>query len=187
MDDASQSPRAESPALARLLLQNEVEAFLYEEAEALDRGEFERWLSFYADDCRYWVPIRRNVASRDGSVSDIGRDGEVAWFDDDKAMMEMRVAQIRTGLHWAEEPRSRVAHIVSNVRLASDFADASGAELLVNSRVLVHRSRMETETDLLVGLREDRLRRTGSSFQIVQRKVILNHHTLMAKNLSFFI
>lgn len=173
-------------ALDRLLLLHEIEQFLFAEAEALDRREFEDWLGYFSDDCRYWVPLRRNVATREG-LSDIGEDGDVAWFDDDKALMEMRVAQIRTGLHWAEEPLSRVAHIVSNVRLVGDVADRPGAEFSVNSRVIVHRTRMETETDLLVGLREDILRRVADSFHIVRRKIVLNHHTLTAKNLSFFI
>lgn len=186
MSEAAISTRSADHGLRRLLLLHEIEAFLFAEAEALDRREFEAWLEFFAEDARYWVPLRRNISSKDPR-SDIGAEGEIAWVDDDKAMLRMRVAQIRTGLHWAEEPLSRVAHVVSNIRLVSDPDDRPDAELDVNSRVIVHRTRMETETDLLVGLREDKLRRVGGSFEIVKRKIILNHQTLLAKNLSFFI
>lgn len=186
MPDAVLTKPAEGEALNSLLLHHSVQAFLFAEAEALDRCEFERWLDFFAEDCRYWVPLRRNVESR-GQRSSVGGPGEVAWIDDDKAMLRMRVAQIRTGLHWAEEPFSRVAHVVANVRIVDEGKDEPGGEIQVNSRVITHRTRMETETDLLVGLREDKLRRRGGAFEIVTRKVILNHHTLTAKNLSFFV
>jgi 3-phenylpropionate/cinnamic acid dioxygenase small subunit len=51
---------------------------------------------------------------------------------------------------------------------------------------LVYRNRVETETDLLVGKREDVLRRVNGAWQISQRKIILDQNVLMAKNLTFF-
>ena len=45
---------------------------------------------------------------------------------------------------------------------------------------------METETDLLIGKREDVLRRENGTWKIAQRKVILDQNVLLAKNLTFF-
>ena len=47
--------------LTRLLLEQEIEEFLYREAELLDERRYEDWLALIADDIRYWMPMRRNV------------------------------------------------------------------------------------------------------------------------------
>ena len=47
----------------RLLLKDEIEQFLYQEAELLDERRFEEWLDFLTEDIRYWMPMRRNVKS----------------------------------------------------------------------------------------------------------------------------
>ena len=95
--------------------------------------------------------------------------------------------QIQTGIHWAEEPQSRIAHLVTNVQLleaAPDFGSAH--EVTAKCRFIVYRNRVETETDLLVGKREDTLRREGQGWLIARRKIILDQNVLMSKNLTFF-
>jgi biphenyl 2,3-dioxygenase beta subunit len=59
-------------------------------------------------------------------------------------------------------------------------------EVLVKSRFLIYRNRVETETDLLVGKREDTLRREGDGWLIARRKIILDQNVLLTKNLTFF-
>ncbi|HMH75464.1 MAG TPA: aromatic-ring-hydroxylating dioxygenase subunit beta, partial [Candidatus Udaeobacter sp.] len=59
--------------------------------------------------------------------------------------------------------------------------------IAVKSRFLVYRNRVETETDLLVGKREDLLRRVDGCWRIARRKVILDQSVLLAKNLTFFL
>jgi 3-phenylpropionate/cinnamic acid dioxygenase small subunit len=99
------------------------------------------------------------------------------------------VAQIQTGIHWAEEPPSRICHMVSNVQIlrASPPESAAPSEVDVRCRFLVYRNRVETETDLLVGKREDVLRRMDGAWKIARRMVILDQSVLLAKNLTFFI
>jgi 3-phenylpropionate/cinnamic acid dioxygenase small subunit len=176
----------EADRLSRLLLLREIEDFLYDEAETIDRRDFGAWLEFFTSDVRYWMPIRKNLPFKHRK-NDMTGERDIAWLDDTKEMMNTRVAQVMTGVHWAEEPLSRVSHLVTNIRLIGSFVDALGAECTVHSRFLVYRNRMETETDILVGRREDILRRIDSSFQICRRKIILDQATLTAKNLSFFI
>ena len=48
-------------AIAQLLLKNEIEEFLFQEAELLDERNIEEWLGLLTDDIRYWMPMRRNV------------------------------------------------------------------------------------------------------------------------------
>ena len=56
---------AEAEALARLLLQREIEDFFYGQAELLDTRRFDDWLALFTDDARYWMPMRRNVPHDD--------------------------------------------------------------------------------------------------------------------------
>jgi len=60
------------------------------------------------------------------------------------------------------------------------------AEVAVKCRFLIYRNRVQTETDILVGKREDVLRRVNGHWKIAQRKVILDQNVLLAKNLTFF-
>ena len=62
----------------------------------------------------------------------------------------------------------------------------SPAEVAVKCRFLIYRNRVETETDILVGKREDLLRRAGDGWQIARRKIILDQNVLLTKNLTFF-
>jgi 3-phenylpropionate/cinnamic acid dioxygenase small subunit len=166
----------------RLVVKQEVEEFLYREAELLDERRFEEWLELFSDDVRYWMPMRRNVPA-DEMEREFTREGlDVNWFDEGKDTLTRRVKQIRTGVHWAEQPPSRTCHMVSNVQVLS----ADGDEVRVKSRFLLYRNRVETETDVLVGKREDVLRRVNGGFRIARRKIVLDQNVLLAKNLTFF-
>jgi 3-phenylpropionate/cinnamic acid dioxygenase small subunit len=169
--------------LAYISLMREIEDFLNMEADLLDEREFERWLDLFTEDVRYWMPMRKNLEFRDRD-RDITDENDVAWIDDDKATLTKRVKQILTGIHWAEEPLSRVSHLISNIRLAQQIDDAT---YLVKSHFIVHRNRLETETDFIAGRREDTLRRVDQGLKIARRKIIIDQAVLMAKNLTFFL
>jgi 3-phenylpropionate/cinnamic acid dioxygenase small subunit len=168
--------------IARVLLRQDIEDFLYREAELLDERRYEEWLDLFTDDARYWMPMRRNVPA-DEMEREFTREGaDVNWFDEGKDTLTRRVRQIRTGVHWAEQPPSRICHMVSNVQIVR----ASSEEVSVKSRFLLYRNRVETETDLLVGKREDLLRRVDGGWRIARRKIVLDQSVLLAKNLTFF-
>ncbi len=178
---------AESPQLVRLLLKEEIEELLYREAELLDERRYEDWLELFTEDLRYFMPMRRNVPAEQPAL-EFTREGlDVNWFDEGKDTLTRRVKQIRTGVHWAEQPPSRICHMVSNVQiLGAPSASASPAEIPVKSRFLIYRNRVETETDILVGKREDVLRRVDGDWRIARRKIILDQSVLLVKNLTFF-
>ena len=94
--------------------------------------------------------------------------------------------QIQTGIHWAEEPQSRITHMVSNVQLLERRPRCRSRERSRTSRFLIYRNRVETETDLLVGKREDSCAAHGEGWLIARRKIILDQNVLLTKNLTFF-
>jgi 3-phenylpropionate/cinnamic acid dioxygenase small subunit len=172
----------------RMLLSQEIADFLYREAELLDGRRYREWLDLLADDVRYWMPMRRNVKYGDEEGEFTRAQSDVNWFDEGKETLVRRVKQIETGIHWSEEPRSRLSHLVTNVQVQS--AEPSVAEpqkVEVTCRFLIYRNRVETETDILVGRREDQLRRNGAGWLLARRKIILDQNVLLSKNLTFFI
>ena len=177
----------EGPDLTRVLLKQEIEEFLYREAELLDERRYEEWLDLFTEDAHYFMPMRRNVP-RDELEREFTREGiDVNWFDEGKDTLGRRVKQILTGVHWAEEPPSRICHMISNVQLLhASPAGPAPTEVSVKSRFLIYRNRVETETDFLVGKREDLLRRVDGHWRIARRKIVLDQSVLLAKNLTVF-
>lgn len=174
----------DAKTLERICLLAEVSEFLYKEADLLDERRYEEWLELLADDYQYSVPLRLNVAFADNDKLSQTRPGsEICWFDEDKVTVEKRVEQLMTGRHWAEEPVSRVSHLVTNVRIDS----VALPEVNISSRFIVYRNRVSDETDFLVGRRKDRLRKVGDGWQVARRELLLDQSVLLAKNLSIFM
>jgi 3-phenylpropionate/cinnamic acid dioxygenase small subunit len=173
--------------IKRLLLKQEIEDLIYHEADLLDGRRYEEWLTLLAEDVRYWIPMRRNVKV-DDLEREFTREGlDISWFDEGKETLTRRVRQIQTGIHWAEEPVSRISHMISNIRLLEvNPSWDQPAEVTVGCRFLVYRNRVETETDILVGKREDLLRRVDDEWKIARRKILLDQNVLLSKNLTFF-
>jgi 3-phenylpropionate/cinnamic acid dioxygenase small subunit len=173
--------------LDRLLLAQEIAEFLYREAELLDERRYQDWLALLADDIRYWMPMRRNIKYGEEEREFTRERQDVAWFDEGKDTLVRRVKQIQTGIHWAEEPVSRISHLVSNLQVIEATPSvADPREVTVKCRFLIYRNRVETETDILVGKREDLLRRAEGGWQIARRKIVLDQNVLLSKNLTFF-
>lgn len=187
MSEVAERPVARR-GLAWLELRQEIEEYLYHEADLLDQRRFKEWLELLAEDLVYFMPIRRNVKFGQHAEHENTRQGEgISWFDEDKWTLTKRVEQILTGVHYAEEPLSRVTHMVSNVRLLEVSPSAEDArDVTVGCRFLVYQNRVEYESTTFIGRRTDKLRRVGESWQIVRRELILEQNVLLAKNLSVF-
>jgi biphenyl 2,3-dioxygenase beta subunit len=177
-------PKARSapaaPTLSeRALLQYAVEQFLYAEAALLDARKYREWLGLLADDIHYWMPIRRTV-----TLADIDREftkpGEMAYFDDNRDVLEMRVRKLEAGSAWSEDPPSRSRHFVSNVRVL----EVAGGEITVEACFHLYRSRLNSEETSWFGRRVDVLRRDGESFRLARRHIFLDQTVILATNMS---
>jgi 3-phenylpropionate/cinnamic acid dioxygenase small subunit len=174
------APTAYEAGLLQLLLQREVEAFYTREAELLDDRRFTEWLDLFADDARYFMPIARNVAFDHPQDEYTRERTEANWFDEGKDDLAKRVQQIEGGDHWAEEPRSRTTHLVTNVNVT----EMRGADMTVHSRFIVSQNRQDN-VNLFAGKRIDVLRRTDT-LQIAHRTIHLDQSVLLAKGLTTF-
>lgn len=180
------SPLPRNDAYYRL--KADMEDFLYAEADLLDERRFRDWLNLLADDITYFMPIRRNVKFGRHIEHENTRQGAgISWFDEDKWTLTKRVDQILTGVHYAEEPLSRVCHMVSNVQILRVTPSVEEPrEVEVRCRFLVYQNRIEYETYTFVGKRTDLIRRTADGWKIARREILLDQNVLLAKNLSTF-
>jgi 3-phenylpropionate/cinnamic acid dioxygenase small subunit len=169
-------------------LKADVEDFYYHEADLLDERRFRDWLELIAEDITYFMPIRRNVKFGQHAARENTRQGEgISWFDEDKWTLTKRVDQILTGVHYAEEPLSRITHMVSNVQIKAARPQINDVrELDVTSRFLVYQNRVQYETYTFVGRRHDTLRLSGTCWKIARREILLEQNILLAKNLTTF-
>ncbi len=183
MDAATKSrPRAKPAAASlteRVLLQYEVEQFLYREAALLDVRQYREWLGLLAEDIHYWMPIRRTVTVSDLDM-EFTKPGDMAYFDDDRGMLEMRVKKLEAGSAWSEDPPSRSRHFVSNVRILS----VEGGEITVEVCFHLYRTRLNSEVGSWVGRRVDVLRRAEGGFLLAKRHIFLDQTVIPTTNMS---
>ena len=169
-------------------LKQEIEEFLYDEAELLDQRNFKEWLDILSDDLIYFMPIRRNVKFGAHNEKENTREGyDISWFEEDKRTLSKRIDQIHTGKHWAEEPLSRVSRMITNIQLQNVKPTMQKPyEVGIKSRFLIYQNRSETECNTFYGKRSDILRLESGGWKLIRREIILDQNILMAKNLSIF-
>lgn len=169
-------------------LRAEVEELFYDEASMLDERRFDEWLDLMHEDIVYFMPMRRNVkfgmhAEREDTRVEEG----ISWFNEDKWTLQKRVEQILTGVHYAEEPLSRVAHLVTNVQVRAALPDTVNAtDIQTSCRFHVYQNRVEHEHYSFVGRRYDRLVRVNGQLKVIERRIILDQNVLLAKCLTAF-
>jgi 3-phenylpropionate/cinnamic acid dioxygenase small subunit len=172
----------------------EIEQFFYHEARLLDERRFHEWLELFADDVRYWMPVRGNrypVGSKALQIQDLDRyvendiatDGEMAFFDESKKTLVGRIARLDSGMAWAEDPPSKTRHLITNIQVE---AGAKESEYRVFSNFMVYRNRAEVEQEFYPGSRQDVLRRTEGGLKIAWRKMVLDMNVMLNKNLAIF-
>jgi 3-phenylpropionate/cinnamic acid dioxygenase small subunit len=169
-------------------IKREIEEFLYDEANMLDERRFKDWLPTLAEDLRYFMPMEFNVKFGEHAQRELTkREEQMSWFNEGKWTLTKRVEQILTGVHWAEEPLSRVCRLVTNVQLSAIETNAAGElEVDVSSRFLIYQNRCEYEQYYFVGDRLDRVRLTNAGWQLASREIRLHQNVLLSKNLSIF-
>src|SRR5437868_6468585 len=93
---ATEMASPQTAARERALLRLEIEDFFFYEAELLDERRFHDWLELFADDVRYWMPMRRNVEFGDRERETTRELNDICWMDEGKSTLRKRVDQILT-------------------------------------------------------------------------------------------
>lgn len=157
-----------------------IQDFYSYEAELLDERRWEEWIELLAPELEYTAPIRVTRKSPAPDIID-----ELGHFDDTKASLELRVRRLRTDVAWAEDPPSHARRLVTNVRVKPGDVEGTCA---ARTNFMLYRSRSDLgHYDLIVGERQDMLRRGGTNWLISRRRIILDQSSLSTKNLGVFL
>ena len=150
-----------------------VKQFLYHEALLMDEHRYDDWLALWTDPALYWVPSNRDQI-------DPRREGSLIY--DDWVRLQLRIARLKSGFAHAQEPKSRMRRIISNVEI----------EVAENDEVVTHSNFMLTELrrgkqDLFAGRTTHRLRPDDGAFKMISKKVLLVNNDEPIDNLTFLI
>jgi 3-phenylpropionate/cinnamic acid dioxygenase small subunit len=152
----------------------QVENFLYREARLMDDNAYDAWLDLYAADALYWVPC---------NADDIDPARQISIYYDNRERLEERITRLKSGAAHAQEPKSRLLRLISNVEIG-DAADNGDITVYANFHLTeLRRSRQR----LIAGRTQHKLRPTDGSFKIVLRKVMLLTNDEVIDNLTFLI
>jgi 3-phenylpropionate/cinnamic acid dioxygenase small subunit len=134
--------------------------FVAHEARLLDERRHDEWLALFADDGRYWVPLRGAAQHESAAVN--------ALADEDLLLLKLRVERLKSARAHSQHPPSRCQHVLQASTLTLDEPDR--CEL--RTPFLYIESRGERQLTL-AGTTEHRLVRVGRDWRIRLKRVNL--------------
>lgn len=149
-----------------------VEQFLYHEARLMDEQRYDEWLSLWTEELTYFVPV---------NDEEVDPKRHVTLIYDNRRRLEDRIEQLKSHVHWSQEPRSRIRRVVSNVEV-TEGRDEVSAE---SNFVLVEVRR--DQQMVLAGRSVHTLLPDNGSFKISEKKVLLVNLDTVMRNIRFLL
>lgn len=148
--------------------------FISVEADCLDHHDYATWLSLWADDGIYAIPIDPDG----GDIAD-----RLNYAYDDAAMRRMRVARLTSGESMSARDAANTLRSVSRFRMLDAETDGTArvrcAQNLVEYRRGVHRTYAANVTYTL--------RREGDAIKLTEKTVRLLNATDALAGMSFLL
>ncbi len=161
-------------------LESEINGLLLREAELLDTWRLDDWLTLYADDAVYWLPMDETADPR--TTPSI--------IHETKPILGVRVEQLMRQNRHAQTPRSEMMRMISNVVVEADGADGATArynQLLVELRSGDWRQYGMGEKRLYAGRCAVRMKKCEGAWRIVFKKIVLLDRHQPIDGLSFIL
>lgn len=162
------------PAARQPMTFDELQAFLYAEARALDDRQWDTWLSFYHKDCPFWMPAWDDY---DTLTEDPMTEMSLMFYPN-KQGIEDRVFRIKTDRSSATSlPEPRTNHNLSNIEVVG--RDGPEVKVRFNWHTLSYRY---GDTDQHWGTSFYTIDVSGPKPLITDKKVVLKndhiHHVI---------
>jgi len=152
---------------------HQIENFLYREARLMDEHAYDEWLALWAEEVLYWVPCNGD---------DIDPRRHVSIIYDNRARLEDRIDRLKSGAAYAQDPKSRLRRVVSNIEIEEE----ENGEVTVYSNFNLTELR-RSKQDIFAGRTIHKLRLQDGSFKITSKKVLLVNNDEVIDNLTFLI
>jgi 3-phenylpropionate/cinnamic acid dioxygenase small subunit len=140
-------------------MKEQVEKFLFHEADCMDEGLYDEWLSLWDESGIYWVPCNQD---------DLDPSRQVSIIYDDYARLSDRIERLNSPNMHTQLPKSRMRRVVGNVVVNENGDD----EIEVKSNFILAELR-HREQDNFAGRSVHKLKTSGDSFKILHKKVLL--------------
>ena len=152
-----------------------IELLLHRETEFLDRTRYDEWLALFTDDCRYWVPARKDQTDP---------VNEISLFYEDRDLMEMRISRIQhPRAHSLDRPVT-TSHVTGDRMLEAVNTDRGELMITTRFQMIEHQ---QGEQRLFAGVYRYHLRREGEGFKISLKRVDLINCDAYFEPLQVFI
>lgn len=143
-----------------------ITAFLYKEARFLDDREWENWLECYHEDAVYWMPA---WTDEDEPTTSFQSEISLIYYPN-RGGLEDRVFRIKTERSSASMPEPRTSHNITNVEVLEE----NDNEVKVRFNWHTYSFRYKT-TDIYFGTSNYTLQKTGDSYLITNKKVVVKN------------
>lgn len=151
----------------------QIEGFLYREARFMDEHRYDEWLALWTDDALYWVPCNDD---------DIDPARQVSIIYDDRRRIGYRVDRLKSGLVHAQEPKSRMRRVISNV----EIEEGQNGEVTVYSNFILTELRQHNH-NTWAGRTIHKLRSDQGNLKMAYKKIILLNNDEEMPALQFLI
>lgn len=158
-----------------MLSKDRAEEFIYREAQFADEHRFDEWLALWDEqDILYWVPAGGDDIDPRRHVSLV--------YNNTHALIEERITRLKNRNMHAQQPRSRMRRLLSNMVIAQD--DGRCAQVEANFLLAELRSGKQ---DLFAGRTIYQLRYDATSIRLAGKKVLLLNNDECIDNLTFLV
>jgi 3-phenylpropionate/cinnamic acid dioxygenase small subunit len=153
----------------------QVETFLFEEADIADSHRYEDWLALWADDAFYWIPANDEYGAADPDL-------HVAIIHENYTKLEDRIRRLGSGYAHVQSPRSRISRVIGNIRMR---AREDGLTEVHSTFSLTEFRRQKFA--FYAGRQVHWLRPHEKSFLIVRKEVHLINNDGFMGNMTFLL
>ena len=157
-----------------LPLLNEVTAFLWAEADMLDHGEYQDWLSLWQDEGVYIIPIDPSLTYYENHLN---------YAYDNNEMRRLRVERLQNGEAISTSPKANIVHTVSRIRVLQEDGDVVVVRAAMNLREFRKEHLRHYTADLIFHLVKD----ADTGFKIQRKVVNLINSTDNLAGISYII
>jgi 3-phenylpropionate/cinnamic acid dioxygenase small subunit len=152
---------------------HDIQQFLFLEARLMDEHRYDDWLALWTVEAHYWIPCRDD---------DRGIEHSIALVNEDRYGIEDRIKRLKSGAHYAQDPKSQLARVVSNVEIIKQDADA----IIVGSAFNLTACR-KGSIDIVAGRTTHTLKLAHEAIRMSEKKIMLANHQGVMSNLTYLI
>jgi benzoate/toluate 1,2-dioxygenase subunit beta len=152
---------------------HDIQQFLFLEARLMDEHRYDAWLALWTAEAHYWIP---------SADDDRGIEHSIALVNEDRRGIEDRIKRLKSGAHYAQDPRSQLVRVVSNVEIIEQNADT----IIVGSAFNLAAYR-RGKTDIVAGRTTHTLKWVDQAVGMAKKKVMLANRQSVMSNLTYLV